>query len=171
MTGVRLAFLALSTTTAFGCLSQDTGDSIPEGDTDTDYYIGYALEIERASLGHDAMSWSYEAYLIGLAELVALHVTQDTSSPWEEDHDFLQGDFDPHGAWDSWFIDLAITDDWQNQTSGESTLFSGEANMESTMLSRMEAWEAGVVADCVVWAGSSADVSLIIESGCREITF
>jgi hypothetical protein len=43
--------------------------------------------------------------------------------------------------------------------------------MESTMLWRIDVYDAGAIADCVYWAGSSADVSIIADADCRELTF
>ena len=137
-------------------------------DADTDGPVVYDLEIDVVTYGYDATEWVYDVELIGWAENVTMYITQDTSSPWEEDHDLVQGDFDPDGAWDKWGLVLPITDDWQAQESGINTLFAGDAAMEATMAWRIDAYEAGAVVDCVVWG---SDVTLVDTGDCREITF
>ena len=139
-------------------------------DTDTAPPV-YETEIDVVTYGYDTTAWSYNVDVIGWAESAHLYITQDTSSPWEEDHDLVQGDYDEDGAWDTWGIDLPITDDWSAQESGVNTLFAGDAAMEATMLWRVDVYDAGAIADCVYWAGSSADVGLIADDACREITF
>ncbi len=123
------------------------------------------------SYGYDAAEWTYNVDVLGWAESASMYITQDTSSPWDEDHELVQGEYDPDGMWDTWGITLPITTDWAAQESGVNTLFAGEAAMEETMLWLIEVYDAGEVADCVYWAGASADASIIADDKCREITF
>jgi hypothetical protein len=164
--------IPLMTLALIGCFGDDTGkDDTAMDDTDTDTTMIYETEIDAVSYGYDSAEWTYEVDVIGWAESAHMYITQDTSSPWEEDHDLVQGDYDPDGAWDTWGITLPITGDWSAQESGVNTLFSGDAAMESTMVWRIDVYDAGTIADCVYWAGSSADVSIIADSDCRELTF
>ncbi len=140
-----------------GC---ETGDTTPP---DT--------EIDVVTYGYDAAEWTYQVDVLGWAESASMYVTQDTASPWEEDHDLQQIDFDPDGWWDVWGITLPITTEWDQQESGVNTLFAGTAEMEATMLWRIDVYDAGEVVDCVYWAGASADVNKIADDACREITF
>ncbi len=168
--------LPLAAFALIGCFGDDKDCEDTDGvcetgmtdDTDSGDPMVYDLEIDVVSYGYDATEWMYEVELIGWAENVSMYITQDTSSPWEEDHDLVQGDFDPHGAWDQWAITLPITAVWSDQESGVNTLFSGDAAMESTMAWRIDAYEAGAVVDCVVWG---SDISLVDTGDCREITF
>jgi hypothetical protein len=120
------------------------------------------------SYSYDTVEWIYEVDLLGWADSVSMYITQDTSSPWDEDHELNQLDFDPDGAWDQWGIALPITTEWDQQESGVNTLFAGDAAMEATMAWRIEAYEGGVVVDCVVWG---SDITLVDTGDCREITF
>ena len=162
-----LAILALA---LVGCFPKDEDEddsyAIREtGDNDTD---GNTNDIVTVTYSYDSYSWSYKVELIGWAELVTLFITQDTASPWEEEHELRQGDYDPYGSWDEWYIDLEIDYGWDDWV-GYYTLYPGTPEMEATMAWRMESWDAGMVEDCVVWSGEDADVAIIMEDGCREI--
>jgi hypothetical protein len=151
--------------------TNDKDDTAPPDDTDTGPVETPDTEIDEVTYGFDTVEWSYEADILGWAESAHLTITQDTSSPWDEEHDLVQGDYDPDGMWDTWGITLPITADWADQESGVNTLFAGDAAMEATMLWRIDVYDGGAIADCVYWAGASADVSLIADAACRELTF
>ncbi len=164
-----LALLGLALTACFD--KDDTADDSGDPGATGDSWTYYPTEIDVVTYGYDTGEWFYSVDIIGWAENVTMYITQDTSSPWEEDHDLVNIEYALDGAWDLWELTLPITSDWQAQESGVNTLFSGDTAMESTMAWRIEAYEDGAVADCVVWAGSSSTVSLVDNGGCREITF
>jgi len=145
----------------------DDTESQPD---DTNPWVG-DTEIDNVEYSYSASSWYYKVLLHGWGDAVTLDISQDTSSPWEERHDLANTDFDDHGSWDLWEITLPVTSDWSQQTSGVNTFYPGSDNFEATMVWRMEVWSEGSRVDCVVWAGDSADASILMESGCREISF
>jgi hypothetical protein len=125
-------------------------------------------EIDLVTYAYDAAEWTYTVDVLGWAESAHMYITQDVPNPWEEEHDLVQGEYDPDGYWDTWEITLPVTTNWQDQESGVNTLFAGDASMEATMAWRIEVYDAGAVADCVVWG---SDISLVDTGDCREITF
>jgi len=155
--------------------SKDSGED-SETNPDDSTPGDYDLAIDVVTYGYDTYGWDYSVECVGWADLVTMYITQDTSSPWEEDHELSNTDYAEDGSWDLWELSLPITDDWQAQESGVNTLFGNSISCEnpyceSTMVWQVKAWEGDSVADCVVWAGSDADVNIVMESGCREITF
>ncbi len=155
-----------------------TGETGPEGDVDadadsdadTDSDTGGAGDttITQVDFEYDSTSWYYGTETVGRPDLVTLDVTQDTVSPWEEDHDL------PLVNNDGWYYfsrTLDITTDWQAQESDVNTLFPGNSSMAATMIWRVRAWDNGSVEDCVVWAGSAADADILMDQGCRPADF
>jgi len=174
---MQKSLLALAALSLFGCLGDDTGkdDTGPE-DTQETGGTTPELAIDTVIYGYDTTQWTYEVDCIGWADTVSMYITQDTTSPWEETHELENTDYDPDGAWDKYELTLPITDDWEAQESGVNTLFGNSISCEnpyceSTMVWQIKAFEGDTVADCVVWAGSDADVNIVMEAGCREITF
>ncbi len=168
----KLSAIALLGLVLTACFVEDTGktdetDAPATGDSS----VYYPTEIDVVTYGYDTGEWFYSVDIIGWAENVTMYITQDTSSPWEEDHDLVNIEYAEDGSWDLWELTLPITTQWDQQESGVNTLFSGDADMEATMAWRIEAYEDGAVADCVVWAGSSSTTSIVDNGGCREITF
>jgi hypothetical protein len=164
-----VAVLGLALTACFG-----TKDSTPTGDTSGatgDSWSHISPTIDTVTYGYDATEWTYSVEIIGWAQTVHLTITQDTSSPWEEDHDMVNGGYAEDGSWDLWQLTLPITTQWDQQESGTNTLFAGDAAMEATMAWRMDAYEDGVVVDCVVWAGVSSSATIVDTGDCREIAF
>ncbi|MFH1467780.1 MAG: hypothetical protein ABIO70_25565 [Pseudomonadota bacterium] len=148
-------------------------DSSPD---DTHSWNPPDLEVDCVTYGYDSHEWFYEVRCIGWADAVTLFITQDATSPWEEEHELDNWDFDPSGYWDDWGLELPIVDTWQDQVDSVNTLFGNTISCpnpacENGMAWRMKAYEGATVKDCVVWAGADADVSLVMESGCREISF
>jgi hypothetical protein len=168
----KLALLAL-TLTLPACFTKTDSGTTDSNDTDGS---SVELGIDYVTYGYDAGGWSYEVHCFGWADLVSLYITQDTNSPWDEDHELESWDFDPDGAWDIWGIDLPIVQTWQDQENGVNTLFGNSTSCENpycegTMLWRAYAWEGSTVKDCVVWAGADANISIVMEDGCRQIYF
>jgi len=173
--------LPLAAIALFGCgeVKDDTADECMDTDgscedttdSDTGPVEIPETEIDAVTYGYDTMEWTYNADIIGWGESAYLTISQDTAQPWEEEHDLVQGEYDADGMWDTWGITLPITTDWEAQETGLNTLFSGDTDMEDTMLWRIDVYDAGVIADCVYWAGASADVAKIADADCREITF
>ncbi len=163
-----IAVLGLALTACF-----ETDDTSMKDDTyygaTGDSWTYYPTEIDVVTYGYDTAEWFYSVDIIGWAENVTMYITQDTSSPWEEDHDLVNIEYAEDGSWDLWEITLPITTDWAAQESGVNTLFSGDSAMEATMAWRIEAYEDGAVADCVVWAGSSSTTAIVDTGDCREI--
>jgi hypothetical protein len=129
------------------------------------------VEITGVTYSYDDSEWLYNVELVGWAQSVHLHITQDTSSPWSEDHDLINAEYAGDGTWDLWSVTLPITADWSTQESGSNTLFAGDDAMEATMAWRMDAYEDGAIADCVVWAGSASTTSIVDSGDCRELAF
>jgi len=150
-------------------------DDTALGDTDSyatgDSFTYYPTEIDEVTYGYDTGEWFYSVDIIGWADDVTMYITQDTSSPWEEDHDLTNTEYADDHSWDLWELTLPITTQWDQWETGVNTLFAGNTDMEATMAWRIEAYEDGAVADCVIWAGSSANASMVDNGGCREITF
>jgi hypothetical protein len=118
--------------------------------------------------GYSSEEWIYLADLSAPVDAVTLAITQDTTSPWEEDH-ALQ--VDEGGL--RWETVLPIIDGWIIPEE-ESTLFGNSISCENpycetTMAWRLEATWNGERADCAVWAGSAADVAIVQDDGCREV--
>jgi len=174
MTKYLLPLAAFALIGCFGekdCEDTDgTCDTDVPGDTDTALDIPDTA-IDAVTYGYDTVEWTYQADIIGWGQSAYLTISQDTTSPWEEEHDLIQGDYDADGMWDTWGIVLPITTEWDQQLSGVNTLFAATTDMEDTMLWRIDVYDADAIADCVYWAGASADVSLIADADCREITF
>jgi hypothetical protein len=167
-----LAILGLSLTACFekdDTALEDTGDTTETGTEDSWIYV--PTEIDQVTYGYDASGWSYSVDLFGWADLVTLSITQDTDPAWEEEHELENIDFAGDGSWDLWELDLAIVATPNDQVADSTTLFAGDAAMEATMLWRIDAYEGSEIADCVYWAGSSADVSIIADADCRELSF
>ncbi len=154
--------------------TSDTDEDTEDTDTeveDTDDFWDGELEIDIVEYGYTSSEWSYTIQTKGWADVVDMTITQDASQPWTEEHELENTDFHPKGAWDLWELELEIVSSFQDQTSGESTLYSGSSSMEDSMVWRVEAYEGSRVEDCVVWAGRNADASLLMEPGCRELSF
>ncbi len=147
--------------------SDADSDTDADGDTDTGW-SALGLRIDLVEYGFDSSAWSYLVELDGWGDEVIMTISQDTSSPWEEFHQFANTDYDPGGEWDLWELELPIVYSWSDQEESINTLFQG--SHEGTMVWRIEAWN-GEEEDCVVWAGDSADVGVLMQSGCREIGF
>ncbi len=124
-------------------------------------------EIDAVIYGYDATEWTYNVDIIGWAENVTMYITQNTSSPWEEEHDLANIEYAEDGSWDRWEILLPVVS-FNEYESGVNTFFQGSAAMEATMAWRIDAYDAGAVVDCVVWG---SDISLVDTGDCREITF
>ncbi|MFH1463271.1 MAG: hypothetical protein ABIO70_02690 [Pseudomonadota bacterium] len=167
----KLALLALALSLP-ACFTKTDSGLYDSNDTDGGTV---PLSIDYVTYSYNANSWSYEVHCNGWADLVTLYITQDTSSPWDENHDLESWDFDDGGAWDVWGRDLPIVQTWQEQVDSTNTLFGNSTSCENpycegTMVWRVYAWEGSTVKDCVIWAGANADISLVTESGCREVT-
>jgi hypothetical protein len=172
MRTILLATLALG---LFACFKDDTADTGPDSDADTDTDTDIDMGFDTVGTSYTATDWTYTAELTGWADAVTLYITQDTSSPWEEDHELVNTAYGKDGSWDLYELTLPITDDWEKQEPNVNTLFGNSISCENpycetTMAWQFKAWEGKAVADCVVFAGSAADVSIVMEEGCREIT-
>lgn len=154
-----------------GEVESDTDtDADADSDTDTDTaFTPTELAIDVVSYHYSSSEWFYSVDLDGWAERVTMDISQDTSSPWEEYHELLNVEYDPGGAWDLWEIELPIVGNWTDQEESVNTLFQG--GHESTMVWRVEAEDGDGGYDCVVWSGNGADPGVLMESGCREISF
>jgi hypothetical protein len=162
----KLSLLALT-----ACFEKEDSGLDETGMDDTAEDTGwtyYPTEIDVVTYSYDASEWFYSVDIIGWAENVTMYITQDTSSPWEEDHELENIEYADDGSWDLWELTLPITTEWDQQESGVNSLFAGDAAMEATMAWRIEAYEDGAVADCVVWG---SDTSLVDTGDCRVITF
>lgn len=162
--------LGLATSACFQANDTDVKDDTDISATG-DSWTYYPVEISGVTYGYDESEWTYSVELVGWAQTVHLTITQDTTSPWEEDHDLVNAEYAMDGTWDLWAVTLPITADWSTQESGSNTLFAGDAAMEATMAWRVDAYEDGIVVDCVVWAGSASSTSLVDTGDCRELTF
>jgi len=171
MKKLSLIALALALPACFGDKEETgTDDSLPTDDSNP----VYDLAIDQFTYGYTGSEWSYSVELVGWADNVTMYITQDTDSPWEEDHELVNTDYADDGSWDLWELTLPITNDWEAQEPGVNTLFGNTISCEnpyceSTMAWQIKAWEGDTVADCVVLAGSAADVGIVMEEGCREI--
>jgi hypothetical protein len=163
-----IALLGLALTACFE--SDDTAkmdDTYDPGATG-DSWVYYPTEIDVVTYSYDSSEWMYSVDIIGWAESVEMYITQDVPNPWEEDHVLENIEYAEDGSWDLWELTLPVTTSWEDQESGVNTLFAGDAAMEATMAWRIDAYEDGAVADCVVWG---SDISLVDTGDCREITF
>ncbi len=162
-----IALLGLALTACFE--SDDTAkmdDTYDPGATG-DSWVYYPTEIDVVTYSYDSTEWEYGVDIIGWAENVTMYITQNTSSPWEEEHDLANIEYAEDGSWDRWEILLPVVS-FNEYESGVNTFFQGSAAMEATMAWRIDAYDAGAVVDCVVWG---SDISLVDTGDCREITF
>lgn len=117
--------------------------------------------------GYDATEWIYRADLLFQPDEVTLFITQDTMSPWDEDHDLVQ-----QGT-TRWEIVLPIISD-RDLPHGPNTLFGNTTACpnpycETTMAWRLEALRDEARTDCVIWAGAASDVAIVQEPDCRVL--
>ncbi len=162
-----IALLGLALTACFESDDTAKADDTYDPGATGDSWVYYPTEIDVVTYSYDSTEWEYGVDIIGWAENVTMYITQNTSSPWEEEHDLQQGEFDPDGYWDKWELTLPVVS-FNEYESGVNTFFQGSAAMEATMAWRIDAYEDGAVADCVVWG---SDISLVDTGDCREITF
>jgi hypothetical protein len=140
------------------------------GDDDSYYwtcYTGPSQEIHAVSYGHDEDGWQYLVELLGWGDAVVLDIHGvPYGDQWTEQHDMVQGEYDPDGLWDSWVLDLTVVDDAAAQEAGLTTLFPADATTETTMTWRASWFEGDYLVDCVIWG---ADHAVLDDIGCRRI--
>ena len=167
--GALLAFTACTDgdkTCDSGEVCDSDSGAVVESDSACDETI---VAIDSITADCDSTDWWYDVYSTGWMSSPDLWIYQTGSSnPWDEGpHPFPAESYDygANGCWDNYYLQLAITTDWESVEYGSTTLYECSTDRKASLTWHLVVYDgSGAEADCAVWGDDPSSLG----TGCAD---